>query len=166
MISEPPGSSLNVTGNKSATVSAGPIPGRTPTPHEAAALLNYDRRQRKPSLLAFCGALLAASAVGLGAYAAHGVADAHAQSNLQTASLYAFGHGIALAALAAGTTRALGRLALYMLLLGSLLFCGSLYLMTLAGLKLGIVTPIGGLCFMLGWLCLALAAWRVPRRTF
>lgn len=122
-------------------------------------MLNYDRRQRKPSLLAFCGALLAASAVGLGAYAAHGVADAHAQSNLQTASLYAFGHGIALAALAAGTTRALGRVALYVLLLGSLLFCGSLVLNATAGVS-SRLAPVGGISMMLGWVLWALDALR------
>ena len=122
-------------------------------------MLNYDRRQRKPSLLAFCGALLAASAIGLGAYAAHGVADAHAQSNLQTASIYAFGHGIALAALAAGTTRTMGRVALYVLLLGSLLFCGSLVLTATAGVS-SRLAPVGGISMMLGWVLWALDALR------
>jgi Uncharacterized small membrane protein len=135
------------------------IQGRTPIPHEAAVLLNYDRRQRKPSLLAFCGALLAAAAVGLGAYAAHGVTDAHAQSNLQAASLYAFGHGIALAALAASTTRTLGRLALYVLLLGSLLFCGSLALNATAGVS-SRLAPLGGMGMMAGWVLWAFDALR------
>ena len=49
--------------------------------------MNYDRRQRKPSFLALCGGLLAAAAVGLSAYASHGVGDGQAQSNLQTAAL-------------------------------------------------------------------------------
>ena len=122
-------------------------------------MLNYDRRQRKPSLLAFCGALLAASAIGLGAYAAHGVADAHAQSNLQMASLYAFGHGIALAALAAGTTRTLGRVALYVLLLGSVLFCGSLVLNATVGTS-SRLAPVGGIGMMLGWVLWGLDALR------
>ena len=52
---------------------------------------------RTGAWLAAAGAVLAALAVGLSAYAAHGVADAHARGNLQLASLYAFGHGIALA---------------------------------------------------------------------
>ena len=122
-------------------------------------MLNYDRRQRKPSLLAFCGALLAASAVGLGAYAAHGVADAHAQSNLQTASLYACGHGMAVAALAAGTSRFLGRVALYVLLLGSLLFCGSLLLNANMGIS-SRLAPVGGIGMMLGWVLWAMDALR------
>ena len=122
-------------------------------------MLNYDRRQRKPSLLAFCGALLAGSAIALGAYAAHGVADAHAQSNLQMASLYAFGHGIALAALAAGTTRTLGRVALYVLLLGSVLFCGSLVLNATVGTS-SRLAPVGGIGMMLGWVLWGLDALR------
>ncbi len=44
---------------------------------------------------------------------------------------------------------------------GIVLFSGSLYLLSISGVRwLGVVTPIGGLCFMAGWLCLALAAWR------
>ena len=44
--------------------------------------------------------------------------------------------------------------------LGIVLFSGSLYLMTLAGLKLGLVTPLGGVLFLIGWACLGLLAWR------
>jgi uncharacterized membrane protein YgdD (TMEM256/DUF423 family) len=37
-----------------------------------------------------------------------------------------------------------------------------LYLLTLTGVsKLGIITPFGGACFLGGWLCLGLAAWRL-----
>ena len=122
-------------------------------------LLNYDRRQRKPSALAFAGALLAAAAVALGAYASHGAADAQAQSNLQTAALYAFGHGIALAALAAGTARSLGRAGLFLLLLGTLLFSGSLALNALAQFS-GKLAPVGGISLILGWALWALDAVR------
>lgn len=122
-------------------------------------MLSYDRRQRKPSLLAFSGALLAAAAVALGAYAAHGVPDPGARSSLQTAVLYAFGHGVALAALAAGTTRALGRAGLYLLLLGTLLFCGSLVLSALPPFTARLA-PIGGMGLILGWLVWAIDAVR------
>lgn len=122
-------------------------------------MISYDRRQRKPSLLAFSGALLAATAVALGAYSAHGVADAHAQSSLQTAGLYAFGHGIALAALAPGTTRSLGRIGLYALLLGTLLFSGSLVLAVLAQVATRLA-PVGGIGLILGWLIWAIDAAR------
>ncbi|MBC2409730.1 DUF423 domain-containing protein, partial [Pseudomonas sp. WS 5106] len=43
-----------------------------------------------------------------------------------------------------------------------LLFSGSLYVLTLTGFsKLGIITPFGGLAFLLGWFFLGLAAWRL-----
>ena len=88
---------------------------------------------RTGAWLAAAGAVLAALAVGLSAYAAHGVADAHARGNLQLASLYAFGHGIALAALAPATARRVPLLALAGLLAGTLLFAGSLAFAALLG---------------------------------
>ena len=45
---------------------------------------------------------------------------------------------------------------------GILLFSGSLYLLTLSGVgRLGMITPIGGMSFLAGWLCLGLAGWRL-----
>lgn len=44
----------------------------------------------------------------------------------------------------------------FMMLLGLLLFCGSLYALALTGLRqIGLITPIGGIAFLLAWLCLA-----------
>lgn len=121
--------------------------------------MHYDRRQRKPSFLALFGGLFAAVAVGLSAYASHGVADAQAQSHLQTAALFFFGHGLALAALASGTTRRMGKLALYVLLAGTVLFAGSLALGVLAGLPTRLA-PAGGIALMSGWLLWAIDAIR------
>lgn len=130
-----------------------------PLQGKAAVLLNYDRRQRKTSLLAVSGAVIAAATVALGAYASHGVADPQAQSSLHTAAIYGFGHGIALAALAAGTTRTIGRAGMALLLLGTLLFSGSLALNVMAGFGTKLA-PIGGMALMLGWLLWALDAIR------
>ncbi len=121
--------------------------------------MNYDRRQRKPSFLALSGGLLAAIAVGLSAYASHGIALAQAQSHVQTAALFAFGHGLALAALSPGTTRRLGKLALGLLLLGTLLFSGSLVGGALVGLPTRLA-PAGGITLMLGWVLWAVDAMR------
>ena len=121
--------------------------------------MHYDRRQRKPSLLALCGGLLAGVAVGLSAYAAHGVADALMQSRLQNAALFAFGHGLALAALAPSTTRRFGKASLYLLLIGTLLFSGSLAAAVFLGASTRLA-PIGGSALMLGWLCWAIDAAR------
>jgi len=41
------------------------------------------------------------------------------------------------------------------------LFSGSLYALSLSGIRtLGMITPLGGVAFLAGWLCLAIAAWK------
>jgi uncharacterized membrane protein YgdD (TMEM256/DUF423 family) len=119
----------------------------------------YDRRARKPSALACLGCLLAASAIGLSAYASHGVADALAQSRLQTAAWYAFGHGAVLATLGQASERWLSRAGLGLLLLGTVLFSGSLVGGVLAGWSTRLA-PVGGTTLMIGWLLLAVHALR------
>lgn len=53
------------------------------------------------------------------------------------------------------------QLAASLLLLGIILFSGSLYALALVGIRgLGIITPIGGLAFIGGWLCLTWAIWQ------
>lgn len=100
--------------------------------------------------LAAAGAVLAASAVGLAAYASH-AAGPDAGMRLGLGAAFAFGHGLALAALA---PRAAGRLdlaAMAALLLGVLLFSGSLAGAHWLGLPTGLA-PLGGGLMMLGWL--------------
>lgn len=109
-------------------------------------------------LLAACGALLAAIAVAMAAYAAHAAQGLDA-SRLHSASLFAFGHGIALAALVPRRPRALRTLALSVLLLGTLLFSGSLALAVFAGLPTALA-PIGGTLMILAWLLYAVDALR------
>ncbi|HMB43487.1 MAG TPA: DUF423 domain-containing protein [Luteimonas sp.] len=104
--------------------------------------------------LAASGAVLAAAAVALAAYANHGVHGVD-QSRLQTAAIFAFGNGLALAALAPSTMRNLGQLALLALLLGLLLFSGSLTGSVLARWPTTLA-PMGGLLMIAGWLALAL----------
>jgi len=99
--------------------------------------------------------------VGFRAFAAHGIADPRAQELLRTGSLYGFVHSLAVFAAAAaqqsGAARA--RFAPPLFLAGVLLFSGSLYAMALGAPRwLGAVTPIGGLCFLAGWIVLAWAA--------
>ncbi|HEY9253965.1 MAG TPA: DUF423 domain-containing protein [Stenotrophomonas sp.] len=120
----------------------------------------HDRRARKPSFFACFGALLAAVSIALSAYASHGLADPAAQMRLQTAAYYAFGHGAVLAALGASVgERWLGRGGLGLLLLGTLLFSGSLAGSVLAGWS-SAPAPIGGTLLMLGWVVLAVQALR------
>ncbi|MGH8027915.1 MAG: DUF423 domain-containing protein, partial [Pseudoxanthomonas sp.] len=58
-----------------------------------------------------------------------------------------------------GTSRSLGRTGLYLLLIGTLLFSGSLALGALAQISIGLA-PVGGIVLMLGWLLWALDAVR------
>ena len=108
--------------------------------------------------LAAAGALLAGVAVGLAAYAAHGVAPA-AQPRLLLAAVFAFGHGVALAALAPHARSRGARLALALLLAGVLLFSGSLVAAVLAGATTALA-PAGGLLMIAGWLLHAVASLR------
>jgi uncharacterized membrane protein YgdD (TMEM256/DUF423 family) len=49
----------------------------------------------------------------------------------------------------------------WVLLGGTVLFSGSLYVMVLSDIRaLGIITPLGGVAFLVGWLLLAVAAWQ------
>lgn len=112
-------------------------------------------------LLAASGAMLAAVAVALSAYAAHAT-QAAARAPLYTAAAFALAHGIALAALAPRAATRLATLALATLLAGTLLFSGSLVARHLLGLPAG-AAPLGGGLMILAWLGHAADALR-PRR--
>ncbi|MGV8941215.1 MAG: DUF423 domain-containing protein [Lysobacter sp.] len=100
--------------------------------------------------LAAVGAVLVAASVALAAYAAH-VVEPGAQARLQSAAWFAFGHGIALAGLAPHAWRRLGVFALTGLLLGTLMFSGSLVGSNLLGLPTTLA-PFGGGLMILSWL--------------
>jgi uncharacterized membrane protein YgdD (TMEM256/DUF423 family) len=112
------------------------------------------------------GAILAGTAVALGAFGAHalkGQLSPEALGWWQTAVQYQMWHALALVALgAAGTGWAKGPA--WLLGGGSLLFASTLYGMALGGPRwLGAVTPLGGAAMILGWLLLAWRALRVNR---
>jgi uncharacterized membrane protein YgdD (TMEM256/DUF423 family) len=105
--------------------------------------------------------------VALGAFAAHGLKarlSAEYLAVFQTGVQYQLVHALALFGVALLAAHLPGRLlaaAGSLFALGILLFSGSLYALTLSGIgKLGMITPLGGLAFLGGWLCLGLAAWR------
>ena len=114
---------------------------------------------------AWCGvALSGALMVVLGAYAAHGLAarvSAELVSAVETGVRYQAWHTLAImVVLVWRSVQPLAgqRWVIALWALGMLCFSGSLYLMALAGLSLGIVTPIGGVLLMVGWLGLAAMA--------
>ena len=113
------------------------------------------------------GAIAGASGVVLGAFGAHGLKARVGPDLLEiweTAARYQILHALALLATAWASERWPGgasTAAGWLFLLGIVVFSGSLYTLVLSGVRaLGAVTPLGGLCFIAGWLALALAAWR------
>jgi uncharacterized membrane protein YgdD (TMEM256/DUF423 family) len=97
-------------------------------------------------------------AVALGAFGAHalkGMLQINGTTAVwETAVLYHFMHAVVLLVLATqpGASRATSSL----FVAGIMLFSGSLYLLALTNAKwLGAITPLGGLCFLAGWFCLA-----------
>jgi len=107
-------------------------------------------------------------AVAAGAFGAHGLQgrlDPHALQLFETGARYQMYHALAmgLAAFAArGAATMYAQTAAGFFLAGIVLFSGSLYLLALTGNKaLGIVTPFGGLAFLIGWSALALAAFKL-----
>lgn len=102
--------------------------------------------------------LLGALGVALGAFGAHGldsrIADPHLLEVWETAARYHLVHALALVAVAAHPRSP--ALAGGLFVAGIAIFSGSLYCLTLTGLRqLGMITPVGGLCLVAGWIALA-----------
>ncbi len=113
------------------------------------------------------GALFAFIAVAAGAFGAHGLRDilpADLLEVFETAARYQMYHSFALLVAAILISRWASRAARtagWLFIAGILIFSGSLYILALTGIRwLGAVTPLGGVAFLAGWLCLAAAAWR------
>lgn len=113
-------------------------------------------------------ALSGAVMVILGAYAAHGLAARTTEAMVnavETGVRYQAWHTLALmVVLVWRQVQPLTgqRWVLALWSLGVVCFSGSLYLMALAGMGLGIVTPIGGVLLMAGWLALAVVVVKAP----
>lgn len=106
----------------------------------------------------------------LGAFGAHALSDVLSAKSMEvyrTAVLYQMVHSLGLLFIGYFTKRAETRLLIYSglcLVLGIVFFSGSLYLLSLTGsLFLGIITPIGGLLFILGWILFAIEISRSAR---
>jgi uncharacterized membrane protein YgdD (TMEM256/DUF423 family) len=107
--------------------------------------------------LAVLAALSGALAVAAGAFGAHG-ASGMAAELLKTGSHYQLVHALAALAL---LQRPLGGFAGWCFVVGGALFAGSLYALALGAPHIfGIATPFGGMGLIMGWLALAIGAWR------
>ena len=123
-------------------------------------------------------ALTGAMSVALGAFAAHGLKKVVSPELLvvyQTGVQYQFIHSLALLALAilllvpaSQAVKGLVKWSANFMILGMMLFSGSLYAMTFMSVAggfptwLGPITPIGGLAFIIGWIFLMVAAFKLP----
>jgi uncharacterized membrane protein YgdD (TMEM256/DUF423 family) len=106
------------------------------------------------SLLGFTG-------VAAGAFGAHALRARLAPDQLavfETAARYQMYHALALLFVAwavAQRPAPLATAAGWLFIAGTVLFSGSLYALSMSGIRaLGAITPLGGLCFLAGWACL------------
>jgi uncharacterized membrane protein YgdD (TMEM256/DUF423 family) len=113
-------------------------------------------------LLYLCAAVTGALGVALGAFAGHGLKARLAPDMLavfETGVRYQMYHVFALLAAAWGFARWQHRAFAWgggCFVAGIAIFSGSLYLLALTGTRsFGMLTPVGGLAFLAGWLCLA-----------
>jgi uncharacterized membrane protein YgdD (TMEM256/DUF423 family) len=111
------------------------------------------------------GGISAMVSVAAGAFGAHALRDRLPPESLaifETAARYQMYHALALlaAAWAAGRWPSpWPQWAGWLFVVGTLLFSGSLYALALTGIRwLGAITPLGGVAFLAGWLCLAFSA--------
>ena len=114
------------------------------------------------------GSLSALLGVALGAFGAHGLKSRVTPEMLtvwQTGVQYHLVHALALVLVGIlcqlMPETSLVRNAGWMLLAGTVLFSGSLYVLVLSDIRaLGMITPLGGVAYLVGWLLLVIAAWQ------
>lgn len=113
------------------------------------------------------GCVSALLGVALGAFGAHGLKgklDADMLAVFEVGVRYQMFHALALLAAGWAQTRWPGGLATasgWLFVAGTLVFSGSLYALSLTGVRwLGAVTPLGGVALLAGWACLGWAAWK------
>jgi uncharacterized membrane protein YgdD (TMEM256/DUF423 family) len=129
-------------------------------------MVNPEARAEQPGSprIAAFGALLAFAGVLVGAMGAHRLKaqlDPEHLATFETAVRYHMWHAIALVAIGLSPVARSGAMTAPAALLaaGIALFSGSLYALALGCPRwIGLITPLGGLCFMAGWLTLALMA--------
>jgi len=116
---------------------------------------------------AIIGATSGFFAVAAGAFGAHALRPRLSPDLLtifETGARYQMYHAVALLFVAWASSRWAGYAMLvagWAFLSGTILFSGSLYALTLTGVRwLGAITPLGGVAFLLGWLSLAWGAWK------
>jgi len=123
--------------------------------------MNMNRAPRV--FLAFVG-LFGATGVAAGAYGAHALSQQlspYLLNVFQTAVLYQLIHAVALLGMVALLSQPIASKALVisasLMVVGTILFSGSLYLLTLSSLRVGLITPLGGFLLISAWIMLLIA---------
>ena len=134
-----------------------PAPEATATPGDA----------RAARWIGLAGAKLGFLGVAAGAFGAHALKHQMVPAMLEvydTAARYQIVHALALVLTALGVQQrglAPWRAAGWLFVIGTVLFSGSLYALSLTQRGMwGAVTPVGGVCLLVGWACLAIGWWR------
>lgn len=127
------------------------------------------------SLWIFIAGLLGALAIGLAAWSSHGLpflipdldALQIAKERAQTANQFLLVHAVILFGIGLWRQQGAGLLAglsALLMLIGLAAFCGGMYVLYIfsdfSSSSTVYFLPFGGICLILGWLCLALSAWR------
>lgn len=120
-------------------------------------------------LFLIIGSLAMALAVALGAFGAHGLKEMLSEDMLdifETGVRYHFYHAIGLLFIGIIAhwlpDSSLLQWSGWLMVAGMVIFSGSLYILSISGIRwLGAVTPVGGLCFIMGWILLAVAVWQI-----
>ncbi len=134
--------------------------------------MQYGKRAHKlrvmDRIFLMFGAIAGATGVAAGAFGAHALRDKLEPRMLdvfETGARYQMYHALALLAIGLIANRWPSTLitsAGWLMMAGTLFFSGSLYAMAFTGVRaLGAITPIGGVCFIAGWVCVAMAAAKI-----
>lgn len=119
--------------------------------------------------------VLGASAVAMGAWAAHGLEASHGRRAVELVDIavhFQLLHALAVCAAVALAHRRHGTvagrrwmsIAAWLFVIGAVLFCGALHLLAFGAPRwLGMVAPVGGLALIGGWLALGLGGWLARR---
>jgi len=106
------------------------------------------------------------TAVAIGAFGAHGLREKLSEQMLEvykTGVLYQLIHSVVLLALSLNTIIK-AKLPSIFILLGIILFSFSLYIYSTSGIKMfAMITPVGGFCFLIGWLLIILEAIKIKQ---
>jgi uncharacterized membrane protein YgdD (TMEM256/DUF423 family) len=131
---------------------------------------SLEREIVTPKLVLILASLFGASAVAAGAFGAHGLRGTISDRALEifeTATRYQLTHALLLLAIALlmlvlpdpPSSLPIGAVSITV---GMVLFCGSLYGLSLGAARwFGAIAPLGGAAFIVGWLCVAIAAWKL-----